>query len=199
MYPANLSHYLVAALVQQTNLILAGNISALGNSLPVTVYRKSPQTPTPSPPHIWFEAQETGSLDELEILGNTVGQDSSGNQLYGAVLWGPMVDFGLRCRLPAERDDIFDKLYQAFSGMGINPATGNRWILDININVGIVVADVTNEHRLTQATETTGFGPLWEATGSLVISTVAADSITQQAITAVDINPVTVALLVPNN
>jgi hypothetical protein len=81
--------------------------------------------------------------------------------------------------------------------MGINPATGNRWVLDINVNVGIIVADVTNEHFAT--TETTGFGQLFEATGSLVISTVAADSITQQTITAVDVNPIVVTLLVPNN
>jgi hypothetical protein len=193
----NQSHYLCAALIQQTQLILANNASALGNSLPVTIYRKMPQTSDPSPPHIWFESQETGSPDELEILGNTVGQDSSGNQLFGAVLWGPMVNFGLRCRAPAERDDIFDKLYQAFSGMGINAATGNRWIRDINTNVGIIVADVTNEHFAT--TETTGFGQLYEATGSLVISTVAADSITQQTITAVDINPVSVVVYIPAN
>lgn len=196
---ANLGHYLTAALVQQTNLILANNASALGNALPVTVYRKNPAIPDPPPPHIWFEAAATGSPDELEVLGNTVGQDSSGNQLYGSVLWGPLVDFGLRCRLPAERDDLFDKLCQAFSGMGVNPATGNRWILDISINVGIVVADITNEHRPTGPTETTGFGPLWEATGSLVISTVAADSVMQSIIEAVDVNPIVVTLWVPAN
>ena len=193
---ANLSHYVCAALIEQTKLILAGNTSALGNSLPVTIFRASPTVDaTPPPPHIWFEAQATTSRDELDILGNTVGQDSQGNQAFGAVLWGPMVDFGVRCRNPAERDDLFDKLYQAFGGMGINPTSGNRWIVDISANVGIVIADVTDERFAT--VETTPQGPLYEATASLVITTVAAASVTQALVNAVDINPVVVTVAVP--
>jgi len=207
---ANLQHYLCAALIGQMqlilagetdaligdmNLVLAGRTSALGNPLPVTIYRASPATLPGPPPHIWIEAQAPQTEDQLAPIGNTVGLDGNGNQEYGSVLWGPLVDFGLRCALPAERDDIFDRLYRAFAGFGINPTTGERWIFDINVNTGIIVADVVRP-RLTTV-ETTQYGPLFEATASLVITTVTVDSVAQETITAIDINPVLVTITVP--
>lgn len=191
----NQTHYLTAALIQETQAILAGHTSATGQPQTVTIFRADPMQPEPPPPHIWFQARAMRGGDALEVLGNTVGLDSQGNQQYGSVLFGPLVDFGLRCRLAAERDDLFDAFYQAFSGQGVNPATGNRWIVDINVAVGVVVADIT-ETRLTHV-ETSQFGPLYEATGSLVVTTVSKASAAEQVITAVNINPVTVTLNVP--
>lgn len=194
----NLQHYVTAALIQQMQLILAGTTSATGNPLTVPVFRASPATLPGPPPHIWVRAEAAGSPDELAILGSAVGQDSGGNQLYGAVLWGPLVTFGVRCQSAPERDDLFDILYRAFAGSGINPATGNRWIYDINVNVGIVVADVTGERTMDDV-ETTQYGALFEATASLVVTTVASESVSQAAIESVDINPVTVTIAVPVN
>lgn len=193
----NLTHYLTAAIIEQMQLILAANTSETGNPLPVTIYRASPAILPGPPPHIWVEASVPATNDETAILGNTVGVDGSGNQAYGGVLWGPLVDFGVRCANAPERDDIFDKLWQAFSGVGINPATGNRWIFDINVNVGVIVADVQNERTATD--ETTQYGPLFEATASLLITTVAPDSASQGIISAVDINPIVITLYVPMN
>ena len=192
---ANLTAYLTAALIEQSQAILAGHLSELGNGQPVTIYRARPQVPVPAPPHLWFEAQGPRPGDETEVLGNTVGFDGQGNQRYGAVLFGPLVEFGLRCRQPYERDALFDALYQAYEGFGINPATGNRWVLDVYRNVGVLVAEVANP-RLTTI-ETTTFGPLYEATGSLVVSTVSSASFDEQIVQTIDINPVTITLAFP--
>lgn len=192
---ANLTAYLCAALIEQSQTILAGHLSELGNSQPVTIYRARPQAPVPAPPHLWFEAQGPRPGDETEVLGNTVGFDGQGNQQYGAIWFGPLVDFGLRCRQPFERDALFDALYQAYEGFGVNPATGNRWVLDVYRNVGVLVAEVVNP-RLTTI-ETTTFGPLYEATGSLVVSTVSSASFDEQIIQTIDINPVTITLAFP--
>lgn len=192
---ANLTAYLTAALVQQTQAILAGHRSELGNSQPVSIFRGRPQLPDPPIPHLWLEAQGPRPGDETEVLGNTVGFDGQGNQQYGAVLFGPLVEFGLRCRQPFERDTLFDALYQAYQGFGVNPATGNRWVLDVYQAVGVLVAEVANP-RLT-AIETTNFGPLYEATGSLVVSTVSSASFDEQIIQTITINPVTITLAFP--
>lgn len=187
--------YLTAALVQQTQAVLSGFSSELGNPLTVTIFRANPQVPVPAPPHVWIEAQGPRSGEEIAVLGNTVGVDSSGNQQFGAIYFGPLVDIGLRCRQAYERDFLFDALAQAFDGSGINAATGNRWIIDINKAVGVIVADVVNP-RLT-TTETTNFGPLYEATFSLVVTTVAPQTAADQTIAFVNINPVVVTLNVP--
>jgi hypothetical protein len=181
---ANLTHWCTNQIAAQLDIILAGHLSPSGAAQPVAVVREF--TPEPAVlPEVYVQARIPQD-DGGDLIGQGQGFDATGRQFYRVLLDQMPCDIGIRAKLAAERDDLFDLIYASLR-LAIHASSGRQYREELWTNSGILVKRFTGTQFAPA--ETTMFGQIEEATTTMLLYTEFSVSVVTTPVVSVTFAP----------